>query len=114
MKTKKRLGPCPKIRTRGVMDFNLDSGDVAEVETAVESTLVPWRAPSELHETVPGGGWDGGCSRHAHMRSGFLEGRVFRCWEDPDGSLASGASVGFATEETLRGSIDRWFRGVER
>ncbi|CAK9031471.1 Galactosylceramidase [Durusdinium trenchii] len=34
------------------MDFNLDSGDVAEVETAVESTLVPWRAPSELHETA--------------------------------------------------------------
>eukprot|EP00913_Durusdinium_trenchii_P000087 g77.t1 len=30
------------IRTRGVMDFNLDSGDVAEVETAVESTLANW------------------------------------------------------------------------
>lgn len=31
---------CKQVRTRGIMDFNLDGGDAALVETAVETTLV--------------------------------------------------------------------------
>ena len=36
----RRTNKKPEVRTRGVMNFNLDGGDAALVETAVDITLV--------------------------------------------------------------------------